>query len=148
MSTIYLHLLQKCKNAREIYRKNTVENNHLADRRLPLKGLDVLNQLLSEILQYSLKAFGSRLGSVILYVSYSCSEADAESNIDVMFLLNEDAQELSSHRYALNSYGTGLDLKFGMLTSMVFQDVETFYMGKNVLPFYKNILSNGVKVVA
>ena len=113
-----------------------------------MKDRNVLNQLLSEILQYSLKTFGSRLDSVILYGSYACNEADAESDVDVMILVNEDAQELSSHRYALNSFGTGLDLKYGVLTSMVLQDAETFYKWKDVLPFYQNVLKEGVKVVA
>lgn len=113
-----------------------------------MKGRNVLNQLLSEILQYSLKTFGSRLDSVILYGSYARNEADAESDVDVMILVNEDAQELSSHRYALNSFGTGLDLKYGVLTSMVLQDAETFYKWKDVLPFYQNVLKEGVKVVA
>ena len=113
-----------------------------------MKDRNVLNQLWSEILQYSLKTFGSRLDSVILYGSYARNEADAESDVDVMILVNEDAQELSSHRYALNSFGTGLDLKYGVLTSMVLQDAETFYKWKDVLPFYQNVLKEGVKVVA
>ena len=113
-----------------------------------MKDRNVLNQLLSEILQYSLNTFGSRLDSVILYGSYARNEADAESDVDVMILVNEDAQELSSHRYALNSFGTGLDLKYGVLTSMVLQDAETFYKWKDVLPFYQNVLKEGVKVVA
>ena len=113
-----------------------------------MKDRNVLNQLLSEILQYSLKTFGSRLDSGLLYGSYARNEADAESDVDVMILVNEDAQELSSHRYALNSFGTGLDLKYGVLTSMVLQDAETFYKWKDVLPFYQNVLKEGVKVVA
>ena len=113
-----------------------------------MKDRNVLNQLLSEILQYSLKTFGSRLDSVILYGSYARNEADAESDVDVMILVNEDAQELSSHRYALNSFGTVLDLKYGVLTSMVLQDAETFYKWKDILPFYQNVLKEGVKVVA
>ena len=67
-----------------------------------------LSQLLSEVLQYSMKTFGSRLDSVILYGSYARNEADDESDIDIMILVNEDAQELSSYRYALNAFGTGL----------------------------------------
>ena len=94
-----------------------------------------LNQLLSEVLQYSMKTFGSRLDSVILYGSYARNEADDESDIDIMILVNEDAQELSSYRDARNSFGTGLDLKYGVLTSMVLQDAETCYTWKDVLPF-------------
>ena len=112
-----------------------------------MKGRNDLNQLLSEVLQYSMKTFGSRLDSVILYGSYARNEADDESDIDIMILVNEDAQELSSYRYALNSFGTGLDLKYGVLTSMFLQDAETFYTWKDVLPFYKNVLEEGVKVV-
>ena len=112
-----------------------------------MKGRNDLNQLLSEVLQYSMKTFGSRLDSVILYGSYARNEADDESDIDIMILVNEDAQVLSSYRYALNAFGTGLDLKYGVLTSMVLQDAETFYTWKDVLPFYKNVLEEGVKVV-
>lgn len=113
-----------------------------------MKDRSVLDQLLSEILQYAMKTFGSKLDSVILYGSYARNEADSESDVDVMILVNEDARALSSHRYALNAFGTGLDLKYGVLTSMVLQDAETFYKWKDVLPFYRNVATEGVKVVA
>lgn len=113
-----------------------------------MKDRNVLNQLLSEILHYARSTFGPRLDSVILYGSYARNEADAESDVDVMILVNEDPQELASHRYALNAFGTGLDLKYGVLTSMLLQDSETFYKWKDILPFYRNILQEGVRVVA
>jgi hypothetical protein len=35
-----------------------------------------------------------------------------------------------------------------MLLIMFLQDAETFYKWKDVLPFYRNVLKEGVKVVA
>lgn len=105
-----------------------------------------LTQLLSEIAQHAAESFGDRLESVVLYGSYARNEADAESDVDVMILVDAPKEYLSRERYSWNEFGTSLDLKYGVLTSMLLQDAETFHKWKNVLPFYQNVLAEGVRV--
>ena len=104
-----------------------------------------INALVTEILQHARAEFGQKLDSVILYGSYARHQADEESDVDVMVLVDETYDILSSRRYPWNRFGTELDLKYGVLTSLKLQDTETFYKWKDTLPFYKNVLSEGVR---
>lgn len=107
-----------------------------------------LNQLLSEIARYAAETFGAQLESVILYGSYARNEADSESDVDVMVLVDAPKEELAKLRYPWNHFGTELDLKYGVLTSVILQDSETFHKWKDVLPFYQNVLKEGVRISA
>ena len=104
--------------------------------------------LVDEILQRAKKEYGSKLDSVILYGSYARNEADDESDVDIMILVDEDREKLLAQRYNWNCFGTDLDLKYGVLTSMKLQDTKSFYEWREVLPFYRNVLNEGVRLYA
>ena len=48
---------------------------------------ELLNQLLSQITEYSRQVFGGKLKFVILYGSYTCCDHNSESDIDVMIMV-------------------------------------------------------------
>lgn len=107
-----------------------------------------LSQLLEEVYQHAVGEHGDKLDSVILYGSYARGEADPESDVDIMILVNEDRSTLAHHRYAWNQFGTVLDLKYDVLTSFHLQDAQSFNDWKETLPFYRNISREGVKISA
>ena len=107
-----------------------------------------LKQLMSDIAAHAYKSFGSKLDCIILYGSYARNEAEDGSDVDVMILVNMTQAELQKLRYQWNQFGTSLDLRYGVVTSMLLQDAETFYKWKDVLPFYQNVLKEGVRYVA
>lgn len=106
----------------------------------------ILNDLLSEVAQYAQEYFGSSLDAVILYGSYARGDADDESDVDIMLLIKRSAEELAAQRKVWTKFGTALDLKYNVFTSFRLQDADTFYSWKDVMPFFNNIIKEGVRI--
>ena len=109
---------------------------------------DNLNRLLSEVARHARQCFGDSLEAVILYGSYARGEADRESDVDIMLLVRQPAGQLCAKARHWNHFGTELDLKYHVFTSFKLQDADTFDTWKDTLPFFRNILSEGVRIGA
>ena len=107
-----------------------------------------LGQLLSEVYQYAKEYFQDDLDSVILYGSYARGDADEESDVDIMILVNRTAEDLSKCQLDWDRFGTPLDLKYEVLNSFILQPSELFYAWREKLPFYRNVWKEGVRVSA
>ena len=90
--------------------------------------------------------FGNKLDSVVLYGSYARGDYDEESDIDVMALVDMDKSDLCKYRRVVSELANDMDLKYGVLLSIKLQDKTTFIKYQNALPFYKNVLKEGVRV--
>ena len=90
--------------------------------------------------------FGDKLDRVILYGSYARGDYDDESDIDVMALVDMDRNELSKYRRKVSSFAGDIDLEYDVLLSLKLQDKDTFDKYGSTLPFYKNVIRDGVIV--
>ncbi|MBR4911196.1 MAG: nucleotidyltransferase domain-containing protein [Clostridia bacterium] len=104
------------------------------------KVLSVTHKQLQEV-------FGNRLENVLLYGSYARGDNDRESDIDVMALVNMPKSELYGYRRRISDFSSRIDLEYNVLLSIKLQDTETFKRFGSVLPFYKNVIKEGVSVV-
>jgi len=91
--------------------------------------------------------FGSRLDNVLLYGSYARGDHDSESDIDVMALVNMPKEELTAYRRLVSDFSSDIDLEYNVLLSVTLQDTETFNRYQTVLPFYQNVIREGISVV-
>lgn len=92
------------------------------------------------------KIFGSNLDRIILYGSYARGDYDDESDIDIMALVDMDKFGICKYRRTVSSLANDIDLKYDVLLSIKLQDKPTFVKYQDVLPFYKNVLKEGVLV--
>ena len=90
--------------------------------------------------------FGEKLNSVILYGSYARGDYDSESDIDVMALVDLEKGALSKYRRTVSDFANDIDLKYDVLLSVKLQDKFTFEKYGNDLPYYMNVLREGVSV--
>ena len=107
-----------------------------------------LELVLSSVAEQARATFESSLKSVILFGSYARGDYDPESDIDIMLLVDMPAEKLSAFRKDIISRLTDLDLEYGVFTSVRLQDLATFEKWKDTLPFYKNVLLEGVHIHA
>lgn len=107
-----------------------------------------LQLILRAIYNKSTAKFGNRVASVILYGSYARGDYDEESDIDIMVLVNLDKEELSKHRWEMSGLTSELSLDYGVTISLHLQDCATFEKFKNDLPFYMNVIKEGIPFVA
>ena len=105
-----------------------------------------LSEILGEIATESKRAFGSSLDSVILFGSYARGDYDEESDMDVLILVDLSPEELSKYRTHFDSLCGELLIKYGIVVSVIEKDLTSYNKYVNILPFYKNILREGVKI--
>ena len=106
-----------------------------------------LNIILSKVAVKSKEVFGEKLDSVILYGSYARGDYDSESDIDVMIIADINTDEIRNYEELLFDYSFEMDLKYDIVLSIVIKDKKTFEQWKE-LPFYKNVIREGINYVA
>ena len=92
------------------------------------------------------KIFNENLESVILYGSYARGDYNSESDIDIMALVNLEKEELSKYRRLVSDFANDIDLKYDILLSVKLQDKSTFEKYSEALPYYMNVIKEGVKI--
>lgn len=91
--------------------------------------------------------FGGSLEQIWLYGSYARGDFDSESDVNIMVLVDLPKDKLSSYRRKVSDLSSVLDLKYDVLLSIKLQDKETFQKFAEVLSFFKNIISEGKRVL-
>lgn len=104
----------------------------------------LLNKLIMQLTEYARTVFGEKLKSVILYGSYARGDYDDESDIDVMIMVDLPPEELNKYRWDLSCFTADLNVENDVLISVKLQSLKLFEQWKNTLPFYKNVLRDGV----
>ncbi|HJJ30662.1 MAG TPA: nucleotidyltransferase domain-containing protein [Methanocorpusculum sp.] len=105
-----------------------------------------LAEILKDIRREAESVFQERLDAVILYGSYARKTAHAESDIDVMIRVRLSKAELNRYMIPMSVFGSRLGLKHDVVISIHLQDSETFEAWKDILPFYQNVVREGVAV--
>ncbi len=106
-----------------------------------------LNNLMEETYSALSSVFGKKLSEVWLYGSYARGDFDAESDIDIMALVDLPKEQLAMYRRKVSDLSSDLDLKYEVILSIKLQDKDTFSRFSNTLPFFQNILKEGKRIV-
>ena len=105
-----------------------------------------LKQLLEDLqkeLQHLLK---DKLNKILLYGSYANKSFDEESDVDIMVLTGLSDNEIKKVYEHIDELSSKLSLKYEVLISILVKSAEKFYNYSDILPFYKNVLIEGVAV--
>lgn len=105
-----------------------------------------LDEILQKIANETKAIFGDKLNSVILFGSYARGDYNEESDIDILILVDLPSDELTNYRVHIDTLCGELLFDYGTVVSAIEKDVETYNRYVTVLPFYKNIEKDGVKI--
>ena len=104
-----------------------------------------LKQILDELIKNVIPIFGEKLKRVILFGSYARGDYDEELDIDVMFLIDDDAQTLNGkYRKSVRRAISKIGLEHDILLCSVLQNEHDFYECVNSIPFCKNVEREGI----
>ena len=108
---------------------------------------DQLMKILIEAKNGLSTIFGSYLDNVLLYGSFARGEQDAESDIDVMALVDMPKEDLAQYRRTVSNLTSDIDLRHDVLLSIKLQDLDTFRRYGAALPFFQNVMREGIRIV-
>ena len=84
----------------------------------------------------------------ILFGSYARGDADSDSDIDVLFLVDASRQKISSCNWQIGDLAADFLLEHGIMESPIVENRDYFSANSDVLPFYRNIVREGVRMGA
>lgn len=105
-----------------------------------------LQVVLREVRSASERLYGDKLNKIILYGSYARGDNTEESDIDIMIILNCDADEVKELRSLTSEMASDISLEQGVFLSILLRDKKHFEDNLHFLPFYQNIAREGVAV--
>ena len=105
-----------------------------------------LNKITDEISINAHKVLGDRLHKIILYGSYARGDYDSESDIDIMVLADVNTAELPKLKDKICQISSDVSLDNDITVSVFLKDRAFFDSHINILPFYKNIVSEGILI--
>ena len=91
--------------------------------------------------------FGAKLEKVLLYGSYARGEQDDESDVDILAVVNLPVEALDEYESPVLDLAVGLGLRYDALFSVLLQDAATFRKYNRVMPFFVNVLREGISLV-
>lgn len=107
---------------------------------------DNIKGVLNEVQAQMLMLFGSRLKKIILFGSYARNEADNESDIDILLLIDEDKCSLKQYHDRIVDIVVELSLKYGVVLSILEQEYQQFNKYTEFVPFYANVENEGIEL--
>lgn len=84
----------------------------------------------------------------ILFGSYARGDADQDSDIDVLFLVDASRQEISERNWQVGDLASDFLLEHGVMISPIVENRGYFNTNQEVLPFFRNIVREGVRMGA
>ena len=111
-------------------------------------GQSVLSIITKEVAKAAKESLGDKLNKVILYGSYARGDHDIESDIDIMILADIPHENCWKEYMKISELIGWLDLRYDILISIHVTDCATFDQYVNVLPFYMNVLKEGIEYSA
>lgn len=113
---------------------------------LTARTTEELGEILDELVSNIKPVFGDKLIKVVLFGSYARGDFEAESDIDVMILVDESDQKLSTYAKAISEIVLDIDLKYEVLVAEIIQDYGKFTKYLSVLPFYQSVDKEGIVI--
>jgi len=107
--------------------------------------LNTITRLIAKIYK---DCYGDRLNSVYLYGSYARKDNDSESDIDMVAIVDEKREQAEKTLKKVWNEAFEVAYKYDVVISPTVFPSSEFEMMKNDLPYYRNIMNEGVKISA
>ena len=102
--------------------------------------------ILDEFVLKMKECLGEDIQSIVLYGSYARGDFDFQSDVDIMILVQSSEDEIKKFENEVYDCAFDLELKYGKVVSPVIKNQQFFDYWSDTLPFYRDILKEGVRV--
>ena len=87
-----------------------------------------------------------RINDAFLYGSYARGDFDENSDVDILLTADADAETLSAYRDQVAAVASDLSLRHDVTVSLTIKPLRQFRRFAAVLPFYRNVYREGIRV--
>lgn len=107
-----------------------------------------LKTLLKKIVVIYREIYGEELHEIYLYGSYARGDYTTESDIDIAAIVKGDRRQLQDQLKLIWGRVSDLELDYEIIISPTVIPYNEFENYKDILPYYRNIVQEGVKLSA
>lgn len=107
-----------------------------------------LNIILEKVADVYKQTFRERIYAVYLYGSYARGTNTDTSDIDIVAIVDGEREELQQHLKAIWDKVADISLEYDTVVSPTVIPQKEFENYKDILPYYKNIEKEGIKISA
>jgi uncharacterized protein len=108
----------------------------------------LLDDVTSRVCAAAKEVLGDKLRKVILYGSYARGDYNEDSDIDYFVLADIPQDKCCRAGLDIYEYIWEFELEQGIMISPHVTGYETFMSWRNVLPYYMNVIKEGVELYA
>lgn len=105
-----------------------------------------IKNILLEVKNLMLDMFRDNLKDVILYGSCARNENTSESDIDILVLVDIESVQLKKYEDRITDIMVDISIENDIVLSIFTQSLDEYRAQEDVLPFYRNINLEGVKI--
>lgn len=103
-----------------------------------------LNLLLPELEKRIRETFGDKVKKIILYGSYARGDYNKESDVDILVVVDDN--DLFRYRILRNEIVADFLDESGFFISIGIDDIKMFSTYKDIIPYYKNVVNEGITI--
>jgi predicted nucleotidyltransferase len=107
---------------------------------------NLVQTVASEVVAETKNILKDDIYKIVLYGSYARGDFDRESDIDILIVLNSNMDKVRQYRKQISYVASRVGLKNDVEVSLLLRDRETVERGIQILPFYQNIIAEGVDI--
>ena len=113
-----------------------MQNSNITDPRI--------NEISKRVVQAARDTFKEKLDRVYLFGSYARGNYDNESDIDFLIVADTTQEDACAKHAEVRKHMPGIDLEFDLLVSCCITSSEVFRQYMDDLPFYQNVVKDGI----
>lgn len=101
--------------------------------------------ILKEVFDRFDSVFPDIIQDAYLYGSYARGDYDSESDVDILLTADVPPEKLSFYQIELSNINSDLSLLYGITVSATIKSKKQFDRYSDVLPYYRNVLHEGIR---
>ena len=107
---------------------------------------DLVQIVTKEVVEEVIDLVKDDIYKMYLYGSYARGDFDMESDIDIMIILKCDKDKVKTYRKQVSKLASRIGLRNDVEVSLLLRDKESFEEGQKILPFYQNVIREGMTI--
>lgn len=101
--------------------------------------------ILGEAYRECERIYPDGISAAYLYGSYARGDYNAESDIDILIVVDMDAAEFAKRRSMVAKVASAMSLEYDITVSISVKSERQFSAYADVLPFFRNVVREGVR---